>query len=196
MAKAHGVGLEATLTTNERILEEMRDPAALSLTKRPELAYVHPLTRAYWAGSGLYANAPPARIARNVEVVAYTAHLAKAFAEAGLPVFAGTDTSVPGLAAGASLHDELEALKRAGLSDRTILESATREGPVWLGLAADRGTVEAGKRADLILLTADPLADVANTRQIAAVIVGGRLLTRADLDSRMAALKERYEDRR
>ena len=193
MAKAHGAGLEATLTTNERIVEQMRDPAALSLAKRPELAYVHPLTRAFWAGSGLYANAPPARIARNIEVVAYTARLAKAFADAGAPVFVGTDTSVPGLAAGISLHDEMEALKRAGLTDRTILESAARDGVAWLGFAKDRGTVEVGKRADLVLLTADPMVDVANTRRIAAVIVGGRLLTRADLDNRMAALKGRYD---
>src|SRR5205085_1444933 len=177
MAKAHGIGLEATLTTNQRILEQMRDPDALALTKRPEFAYVHPLTRAFWAGSGMYANAPPARIARNVEVVAFTAHLAKAFADAGIPVFVGTDTSVPGLAAGISIHDEMEALRRAGLSDRAILESATRQASDWLGVAADRGTVEAGRRADLVLLTADPMADVANTRKIAAVIVGGRLFT-------------------
>lgn len=191
MAKANGVGLEATLTTNERILEQMRDPAALSLIKRPELAYVHPLTRAFWEGSGLYANAPPARIARNVEVVAFTAHLAAAFASAGLPVYVGTDTSVPGLAAGISLHDEMEALKRAGLSDRAILESATRGASEWLGLSGDRGAVEVGQRADLILLSADPMADVSNTRRIVAVILGGRLFSRAELDMRMAKLKAR-----
>jgi cytosine/adenosine deaminase-related metal-dependent hydrolase len=80
-----------------------------------------------------------------------------------------------------------------GLSDGAILDSATREGATWLGFGGDRGAVEVGKRADLILLTADPMADVANSRPIAAVIVSGRLFSRAELDSRMADLKRRYE---
>jgi imidazolonepropionase-like amidohydrolase len=190
LAKANGVGLEATLTTDIRILEQMRDPA--TLTNRPELAYVHPLTRGYWEGSHLYVGAPPARIARVAEVVAFNNHLVKAFADAGLPVYAGTDTSVPGIAAGISLHDELEALAAAGLDKRAILETATRGASEWLGVAADRGTVEAGKRADLILLAKDPMADVANTRAIAAVVYQGGYHSRAEVDQRMAELRARY----
>jgi imidazolonepropionase-like amidohydrolase len=190
LAKANGVGLEATLTTDMRIAEQMRDPTTLK--RRPELAYVHPSTRAYWENASPYANAGPERIAKVEAVVAFNARLVKAFADAGLPVFAGTDTSVPGIAAGASLHDEFEALVGAGLSPRTVLESATRGASQWLGVGADRGTIELGKRADLVLLDKDPLADVANTRAIAAVIVGGRFLPRAELDRRMAALKAKY----
>ncbi|HEY0648032.1 hypothetical protein [Phenylobacterium sp.] len=62
----------------------------------------------------------------------------------------------------------------------------------WLGTLADRGTVEVGKRADLILLDADPLADVANTRHIAAVVAGGRVYPREELDRMWAALAARY----
>ncbi len=190
MAKARGVGLEATLTTNQRILEQMREPQTLNT--RPELDYVHPLTRSFWAISGLYSNSPPARIQRNVEVVAFTARLAKAFSAAGVPVFVGTDTSVPGLAAGAALEDEMEALAAAGLPARTILESATREASAWLGVGDDRGTVEAGKRADLLLLSADPLASVSNLRKVSGVIRDGRYYPRAELDRRMTALRARY----
>jgi imidazolonepropionase-like amidohydrolase len=190
MAKAHGVGLEATLTTNQRILEQMRAPQTLN--SRPELDYVHPLTRAFWATSGLYSNAPPARVQYNAEVAAFTAHLAKAFADAGVPVFVGTDTTVPGLAAGAALQDEIETLAAAGLPARTILESATRGASAWLGVGADRGTVEAGKRADLLLLSGDPLASVSNVRKVAGVVVGGRYMSRLELDQRMTALRARY----
>jgi cytosine/adenosine deaminase-related metal-dependent hydrolase len=55
-------------------------------------------------------------------------------------------------------------------------------------VATDRSTIEPGKRADLLLLTADPLEDVANTRRIAAVILGGRYLGRTELDAMLAAL--------
>jgi cytosine/adenosine deaminase-related metal-dependent hydrolase len=60
-----------------------------------------------------------------------------------------------------------------------------------LGVDVDRGTVEVGKRADLVLLGADPLAHVANTRQIAGVFLSGRWLDRAKLDAMLADLAKR-----
>jgi imidazolonepropionase-like amidohydrolase len=86
------------------------------------------------------------------------------------------------------MHDELEALTRAGMSNRQALEAATRRPCEWLNLSAECGTVEAGKRADLILLDADPLANIGNSRRISAVILGGRYLPRAMLDRRVEAL--------
>lgn len=107
-------------------------------------------------------------------------------------MLAGTDTPVPGLVPGFALHDELEVMARYGLSNRQVLEGATRLPAEWLGVASDRGVVSVGKRADLLLLDADPMVDVANTRKIDAVIAGGRLLTRAELDQKMNTLNERY----
>jgi imidazolonepropionase-like amidohydrolase len=118
--------------------------------------------------------------------------LVKAFVDAGVPVFTGTDTTVSGIPAGSSLHDEFEALARAGMSNAAILTATTRQAAEWLGVDQDRGTIEAGKRADLVLLDADPLADVANTRRIAAVITSGRYLPRKTLDAQMQALARRY----
>lgn len=115
----------------------------------------------------------------------------QAFGAAGIPVLAGTDTPVPGMVPGFALHDELEAMARYGLSNRQVLEGATRLPAEWLGVASDRGVVAVGKRADLLLLDADPMADVANTRKIAAVIAGGRFLSRSELDQQMMALDER-----
>jgi imidazolonepropionase-like amidohydrolase len=83
-------------------------------------------------------------------------------------------------------------MARAGIGNRRVLEGATRLPAQWLGLSADRGVIDLGKRADLLLLDADPLADVANTRRISAVIVGGRYLPRSDLDRDMLALQKRY----
>lgn len=189
MAKANGTWLTATLTLEDRILQQMQAQAPVD---RPEFAYVNPLTRAAWPHMGDYAKAPADRIARQQRVAAFAYKLTKAFADAGVPVLAGTDTGVPGLVQGFALHDELEALSRAGLTSQQILEAATRQSAEWLGVLADRGTLEAGKRADLILLDADPLADVANTRRIAMVSASGRPFSRAELDRRMAALAARY----
>ncbi len=69
-----------------------------------------------------------------------------------------------------------------------ILAGTTRQAAEWLGTLADRGTVEAGKRADLVLLDANPLENIANTRRIAGVIAGGHYLPRAELNrSKLAA---------
>ena len=104
---------------------------------------------------------------------------------------AGTDSVVPGVVPGFALHDEMAALARAGLTNEQVLVAATRLPAQWLGVATDRGTVEAGKTADLLLLDADPLANVDNARNIAAVIAGGQYLSRSDLDAKMAALAAR-----
>ena len=164
-----------------------------SLKSRPELRFLAPRLHAVVVNHNPYvAQASPERIQFLQRIVEFNRHLVRAFAAAGIPVVAGTDSPVPGLVPGFSLHDELEAMARAGLSNRQVLEGATRLPCEWLGISADRGTVEAGKRADLLLLDADPFADVSNTRRISAVIVGGRYLSRALLDRRLEALDARY----
>ncbi len=104
---------------------------------------------------------------------------------------AGTDTLTSGVVAGFSLHDELELLAAAGLTNEEVLASATRLPAIWLGVDGDRGTIEVGKRADLVLLDADPLEDVVNTRKIAGVFVNGRWANRTTLDALLVDLSQR-----
>ena len=102
--------------------------------------------------------------------------------QAGVRFLAGTDSGgVPYLYYGFSLHNELALLVEAGFTPMQALQSASRDPAEFLGLR-DRGTIEAGKRADLVLLRADPLADIHNTQQIEAVVIGGRVLNRGELD--------------
>jgi imidazolonepropionase-like amidohydrolase len=98
---------------------------------------------------------------------------------AGVKVLAGTDYIV----AGADLHRELQQLSLAGLPPDAILRAATLHPAEYFGLEAHYGTVEAGKVADLVLLDADPLADIRNTQQIAAVVFNGNYYDRAALDT-------------
>lgn len=96
---------------------------------------------------------------------------------AGVKVLAGTDLAVVNQFPGLALHDELAFLVDSlGLSPLQAIQSATVEPARYFGIADSIGTVEPGKRADLLLLTADPLADIRNTRRIETVILRGRVV--------------------
>jgi predicted amidohydrolase YtcJ len=193
LAKRNGSWLTSTLLLNERILAQTRDISMLG--ELPGIQYLHPVARPLWFDLNRYASRKsPERIAHLERQVEFTRRLTKAFVDAGVPVVAGTDTPLPGLVPGFALHGELEALARAGLTNVQILAATTRLPAEWLGVLDDRGTVEAGKRADLLLLDADPTVDIANTHKIAAVIVGGHYLSRKELDRMLATVAEHYAE--
>jgi imidazolonepropionase-like amidohydrolase len=102
---------------------------------------------------------------------------------AGVPFMAGTDTAAGvHIFPGFSLHDELALFVKAGLTPMQALQTATRNPAQFMGRLADMGTVEKGKVADLVLLDANPLEDIGNTKKIGAVVLAGRYFSRADLD--------------
>ena len=96
---------------------------------------------------------------------------------AGVPIVAGTDQSVPGH----SLHRELELYAQAGFPPFDALAAATVVPARVMKKIGDSGTIEKGKRGDLIVLDGDPLADVRNTRRIYRVITNGRVFDPASL---------------
>ena len=107
--------------------------------------------------------------------------------KAGVPFLAGTDTPAGvDVIPGPSLHHELERFVAAGFTPAQALQTATVNPARFVGKTADLGTIEKGKLADLVLLDANPLDDVRNTRRISAVVAEGKLLTRADLDRLLA----------
>jgi hypothetical protein len=108
--------------------------------------------------------------------------LVKAMHKAGVPLMAGTDTPVPYCFPGSGLHDELELFVKAGLSPAETLAAATRNPAEYLGLLKEQGTVEPGKLADLVLLDANPLDDIRNTRKVHAVVLAGRLIPKETID--------------
>jgi imidazolonepropionase-like amidohydrolase len=108
---------------------------------------------------------------------------------AGVLLLVGSDSLDPFVFPGESLHKELAEFVRAGLTPGEILQAATRGAAQFLGRERDCGTVETGKLADLLLLEASPLENIANTERIAAVVRAGRYLDRAELDKLLAGAK-------
>jgi len=104
----------------------------------------------------------------------------------GVHIMAGTDVGNPYLVAGFSLHHELQLLVDAGLSPMEALQTATRNPAIFLGLQDRLGTIEKGKRADLVLLDANPLDQISNIDRIAGVVLGGQWLPRQQLDSMLS----------
>jgi hypothetical protein len=129
--------------------------------------------RAYWdsyaAGQGL---APATRERRGQQFRKYQ-ELTGLLHRAGVPLLCGTDAPEPYCPPGFALHQELELLVESGLSPAAALRAATLNNAKALKQAERLGTVEPGKLADLLILDADPTADIRNTRKIAIVIRGG-----------------------
>ena len=100
---------------------------------------------------------------------------------AGVRLLAGTDTPEPFCPPGSSLHQELEILVESGLPPAAALQAATINNAKVLKAETKLGSIDAGKLADIVILDADPLVDIRNTRRISAVIRGGRVLEPARL---------------
>jgi Amidohydrolase family len=108
----------------------------------------------------------------------------------GVPIMAGTDAMNPFCFPGFSLHDELALLVESGLTPLAALQSATINPAKFMRRTADLGTVEAGKTANLVLLRADPLADIHNSTQIEAVWLEGQYFDKPALAAMLEKAKE------
>ena len=106
-------------------------------------------------------------------------------------LMAGTDAPLLFMTPGASLHKELEAMVSVGVTPLQALEAATLTPARYFSQASQRGTIDEGKVADLVLLEANPLIDIGNTRRIAAVIRRGVTLDRVALDGLLSEVRQR-----
>ncbi|NNF13603.1 MAG: amidohydrolase family protein [Gemmatimonadetes bacterium] len=107
----------------------------------------------------------------------------------GVKVMAGTDSNDTMIIPGFALHDELARFVESGMSPMDALRTATATPAEYLDRSGDLGTISVGAVADLLLLNADPLADIANTLSIEAVLVGGRVQDRATLDELLVSVE-------
>lgn len=114
--------------------------------------------------------------------------VARRLIEAGVPIMAGTDAGLPVMVPGFSLHHELVSLQGTGMAPADILQSATAVPAEFMDM--NTGQIQAGKIANLVLLSENPLEDIYNTRSIEAVLIHGKLLNRQNLDQMLEAVRE------
>jgi imidazolonepropionase-like amidohydrolase len=162
-----------------------------AITNDARLNYMPPDIRSEWNDmatarvkkySAEYAALGKAYFQKHLEIVGAMQH-------AGVGILAGTDTGNPYCMPGFSLHDELAFLVQAGLTPMEALQAATLNAARFMGREKDLGTIATGKMADLVLLDANPLDDIANTRKISAVIYGGKYFPKSDLDGMLNKVK-------
>ena len=110
--------------------------------------------------------------------------------KAGVSFLAGTDTPAGvHIFPGYSLHEELQRFVAAGFTPLEALQTATLNPARFFGMEDQTGTVEKGRFADLVLLSANPLEDIGNTQKIAGVIVNGRYYRRDELDKMLGEVE-------
>jgi imidazolonepropionase-like amidohydrolase len=163
--------------------------SAKSLARRPEMRYIPVSTVFQWAaakGSILESTGASRESARRT--LETRRKLIRALRAGGAGLLLGSDApqiyNVPGF----SIHRELELLVAAGLTPYQALETGTRNVARFFGTSDQSGTIAVGKRADLILLESNPLADIRNTTRRAGVMLRGRWLSQAEIQNRLAAI--------
>jgi hypothetical protein len=153
----------------------------------PELAYLGPFYARSWLSEAELRRSlvNEAYLKTGVAILETQGQLVKALFERGVPLVPGSASPTPWHMPGEALIDELELLKRAGIPSDAVLRLATAGAAAAIGADAQRGTLAAGKVADLVVTERDPSADISNLRQPFAVVLRGRVLDRPALD-RMA----------
>jgi imidazolonepropionase-like amidohydrolase len=190
MLKENGTWLCPTLTTIVWIASQVRSMDEIKAL--PTLQYLHPLTQSKWLTANKYNNfSDSATIVKFENYVKFNNLLVKECKAIGVPIVAGTDASTSGVVFGFSMHDELELLVKAGLTNDEALNAATNLAATWLGIKSIVGTIEVGKMADLLLLEANPLDDIKNTKMIAGVFINGNWMDKSKIKADLADLSKR-----
>jgi amidohydrolase family protein len=171
------VALIPTMSSWWRMATERRDDFAredADYSRNPQLAYVPEDVKKMWATSFVYKLKSADDLAEMRVGYKKIQDLLKAFYKAGGKIVAGSDTflSVPGL----SLQREMVFLVDAGFTPMQAITIATRDNAEFLGKGKELGTIKAGKRADLVVVGANPLEDIRNAQRVTAVIKDGQVI--------------------
>ena len=160
-----------------------------SVASDPRLLYVD----ADWSVAP-FVQRPDAQVAAAKTFFQRQVELVGSMHRAGVGILAGTDSPFePSVFPGFSIHDELDLMVKSGLSPLQALQTATVNPARYLRATAMFGSIEEGKIADLVLLEANPLHDIRNTRTVHAVIAAGKLFSRSILDEMLLRVKRKTE---
>jgi imidazolonepropionase-like amidohydrolase len=182
---------EVWVVPTETLLETVAsDETAEQMAARPGMEYLpEAMVRSWMSTLNGWRSGTPAAPESRHRYLAARRRLLRELHAAGAGILLGSDAPQVGNVPGFSVHAELASYVAAGLTPFEALRTGTVNVARFLGRDRESGTVAVGRRADLVLLEADPLADIRNTRRIAGVMAGGRWLDAQAIEARLAALR-------
>lgn len=163
-----------------------------SIRAQPDFRFYPAKTRAMWIQNNQRINSRNISAERKAKYIDLRNRIVKAIHDAGGKIMAGSDTPEFLFLYGYSLHREIKALRDAGLSNYAALEAATVNPALFFQTGKKTGTIQKGKRADLVLLEANPLDDISNTEKRAGVMLGGRWFTQDEMNKWLDEIAPRF----
>ena len=157
----------------------------------PNLAYMDPLTKMTWAR--MFGGRSPARGESVLSLQEVMRTWIRVLSDEGVNITLGTDAMNPFVMPGFSVHDELALMVHAGLSPYQAIATSTIEAARFLGQDNEFGTINLGKRADMVLVSDNPLEDIGHLRDIRGVLVRGRWIPKDEIDHEYQTLAARYQ---
>jgi len=182
------------ITPTVAVYERELDNASRDYERDTRKRYFFPALWATWdAKTGARAPIPGRRLELLTVSLKHWQDATLAAHKAGVPMILGTDCGADNFhnMPGWSIHEELQALVKAGLTPAEALRMGTINAARWRGEEATEGSVEPGKVADLVILRSNPLEAIRHTQEIDALFKGGKLYSRADLDAMLHGVEER-----
>lgn len=155
----------------------------------PRLRYVPASVLQEWDRKEQVKQTPPDILTDYKNEATRGTQLAKKMLQAGVHFMAGSDGPDPYVFPGFSLHDELELLVKSGFTPAQALEAATANPAIFMEKTDKYGSIEKGHAADMVLLEANPLEDIRNTRKISAVVFEGKYYPREELDKMLSQVE-------
>jgi imidazolonepropionase-like amidohydrolase len=160
-----------------------------AMRRRPEIQYARTAEITQWVAIKRD-NLADVSANDRARFIAVRRRLIKALHDAGANLLLGSDAPQVWNVPGFSIHRELASYVDAGLTPYQSIATATNNVATYLGLP-DKGTIVSNGRSDLVLLDANPLENIANTSRIAGVMIGGRWIPKAEIDKRLAKMRNR-----
>ena len=164
-----------------------------SFKAQPDIRFYPQKTVDAWTRASKRYLSTAAPIEKREKYIRIRNQIVKAIYDAGGKIMAGSDTPEWLMLYGHTLHLEMIDLRDAGLSNYATLEAATKNPAAFLGLLDQAGTIEKGKRGDLVLLDANPLEDIANTQKRAGVMIKGQYFTQTEMNRWLDEIAPRFQ---